>query len=141
MNDDHGSEETVLYSLRTEADQAGAAGLSKLEIERTRVFFAATVGSNQYGSISNLNWTIKYRADGSGTIQASFSESIKSHLINGKTTVSVTDAGRNALATWDVSFWRLCGSRTISFEQPITAAIGELAEGISLEVDGTVRRC
>lgn len=141
MHDDQASTETILFTLDTGSDQPRTTGLSKLEIERTRVFFSAAVGSNQYGTIANASWTIKYRNDGSGTVQMSFSESIQMRLISGKTTVSLNDIAGTALATWDVSFWRQCGSRTISFEQPISDAVGELTTGISFFVDGTLTRC
>ncbi len=141
MQNDSGSTTIIDFSSSDSATQSAPAGLSKLEVERTRVFFKSSIGSTNAGAISNANWTIKYRADGTGTVQVSFSESVKIRLTKGQSQVGLLDEQQKIIAVWDVAYWRNCGERTISFEQPITAAVGELASGITFRVDGDGRPC
>lgn len=141
MQNDSGSTTIIDFTSADSATQPGPAGLSKLEVERTRVFFKASVGGTKEGSVSNAHWTIKYRADGTGTVQVSFTESVKFRILKGQSQVGLIDDQQKVLALWDVAYWRNCGERTISFEQPITAAIGELANGITFRVDGDGRPC
>ena len=80
-------------------------GLSSLEIERTRIFAIHNPMSNQYGTISDVNWLINYKSDGSGHWNLSFTQNVKWVLTRGSTTVSITDAANTVISTFDVVFF------------------------------------
>lgn len=121
--------------------QPTASALSKYEIERTRIFFTANVGSAPAGSISNAKWTVQYKSDGTGILRMEFTETVKIRLIKGKSTVALTDEKNTVLSVWDVPYFRECGAHSRSFERTISAEVGEKAFGLRFEVDGDGRYC
>ena len=116
-------------------------GLSSLEIERTRIFAIHNPMSNQYGTISDVNWLINYKSDGSGHWNLSFTQNVKWVLTRGSTTVSITDAANTVISTFDVVFFRTCGGSGVTFSSLITPDVCERACGLQLEVDGYGRFC